>query len=187
MAKPWNQPLAVARGHSQTAERASDGQTLAAFGSARIDHGATTTGFHANQKAVGTGATCLGGLVGAFHNYSFVPNAENQHWAKPKIIANFRKPGKLTVFSTIRVSTEFNRIDVVYDRPPDPNRHVDKLLINQAVPPFKIPTVHKKSNTCPRELPQNFKWMQANRCGKPASTSSLANCPNSSSTPGSNR
>jgi hypothetical protein len=110
MAKPWNQPPEVASGHSQTVEKALDS----------IDHGAATTGLHANQKAVGTGATCLGGLVGAFHNCSFVPNAMNQRWAKPKIIANFREPGKLTVFSTIRVSPEFNRIDVVYDRPPDP-------------------------------------------------------------------
>jgi hypothetical protein len=43
---------------------------------------------------VGTGATCLGWLVGAFHNSSFVPNAMNQLWAKPKIIANFRALGK---------------------------------------------------------------------------------------------
>ena len=33
-----------------------DRQTLAAFGAACIDHSAPTTGFHANQKAVGTGA-----------------------------------------------------------------------------------------------------------------------------------
>jgi hypothetical protein len=71
-----------------------DSQTLATLGAACIDHGATATGLHANQKAVGTGATCLGWLVGAFHNSSFVPRAMNQLWAKPKIIANFRKPGK---------------------------------------------------------------------------------------------
>ena len=94
MAKPWNQPPAVASGHSQTVEKALDSQTLAAFGAACIDHSATATGFHANQKAVGTGATCLGWLVGAFHNSSFVPNAMNQRWAKPKIIANFHKLGK---------------------------------------------------------------------------------------------
>ncbi len=80
MAKPWNQPPEVASGHSQTVEKALDSQTLAAFGAACIDHGAATTGLHANQKTVGTGATCLGGLVGAFHNCSFVPNAMNQHW-----------------------------------------------------------------------------------------------------------
>jgi hypothetical protein len=71
-----------------------DSQTLATLGAARIDHSATTAGLHANQKTVGTGATCLGWLVGAFHNSSFVPRAMNQLWAKPKIIANFRKPGK---------------------------------------------------------------------------------------------
>ena len=156
MAKPWNQPPAVASGHSQTVEKALDSQTLAAFGAACIDHGAATTGLHANQKAVGTGATCLGGLVGAFHNCSFVPNAMNQRWAKPKIIANFRKPGKLTVFSTIRVSPEFNRIDVVYDRPPDPNRHVDKLLIKLSTLPFQIPTVHNKKYYMPEGITPEF-------------------------------
>jgi hypothetical protein len=44
-----------------------DSQTLAALGAARIDHGTTATGFHAHQKAMGTGATNLGGLVSAFH------------------------------------------------------------------------------------------------------------------------
>jgi hypothetical protein len=34
-----------------------DSQALAAFGAACIDHGAATTGFHANQKPMGTGAT----------------------------------------------------------------------------------------------------------------------------------
>ena len=117
MAMPRLQPPEVAMGHEQTAEQSLDSQALAALGATRIDHSATTAGFHANQKAVGTGATCLGWLVGAFHNSSFVPNAMNQRWAKPKIIANFRKPGKSTVFSTIRVSPGFNRIDVVYDQP----------------------------------------------------------------------
>jgi hypothetical protein len=42
-------------------------QALAAFGAARVDHGAATTGFHANQKTVGTGATDFGRLVSAFH------------------------------------------------------------------------------------------------------------------------
>jgi hypothetical protein len=115
MAKPWNQPPAVASGHSQTVEKALDSQTLAAFGATCIDHGAATTGLHANQKAVGTGATCLGWLVGAFHNSSFVPNAMNQLWAKPKIIANFQARGKQTVFLSIRVCPECSGLDVVYD------------------------------------------------------------------------
>jgi hypothetical protein len=84
----------VATGDSHTVEKALDSQTLAAFGATRIDHSATATGLHANQKAVGTGATCLGWLVGAFHNSSFVPNAMNQRWTKPKIIANFRALSK---------------------------------------------------------------------------------------------
>jgi hypothetical protein len=44
-----------------------DSQALATFGAARIDHGTATTGFHANQKTVGTGAADFGGLVSAFH------------------------------------------------------------------------------------------------------------------------
>jgi hypothetical protein len=44
-----------------------DGQTLAAFGTARIDHSAATAGFHANQKAMGTRAADFGGLICAFH------------------------------------------------------------------------------------------------------------------------
>ena len=46
----------------------SDSQTLAALGAAGIDDGAAPAGLHANQKAVGAGATRLGGLVGAFHD-----------------------------------------------------------------------------------------------------------------------
>jgi hypothetical protein len=120
-------PQTTTRQSNRHLKPESDSQALAALGAARIDHGTAAAGFHANQKTVGTGATCLGGLVGAFHNCSFVPNAMNQRWAKPKIIANFRKPGKFTVINTIRVSPECASINVVYDRPPDPNRHVDKL------------------------------------------------------------
>jgi hypothetical protein len=45
-------------------------QTLATLGTARIDHSAATTGFHANQKAMGAGASGLGGLIGALHGGS---------------------------------------------------------------------------------------------------------------------
>ena len=44
-----------------------DSQALAAFGAACVDHSAATAGFHANQEAVGAGATNFGGLVSAFH------------------------------------------------------------------------------------------------------------------------
>jgi hypothetical protein len=94
MTKPWLQPPAVATGHKQTAEHSLDSQALAALGAASIDHSATTACFHANQKTVGTGAACFGWLVGAFHNSSFVPNAMDRLWAKPKIIANFPTGGK---------------------------------------------------------------------------------------------
>jgi hypothetical protein len=105
----------VASDHSQTVEKALDSQTLAALGAACIDHSAAATGFHANQKAVGTGATCLGWLVGAFHNSSFVPNAMNQLWAKPKIIANFRAAGKSTFFQNTERFCVPITSDVVYD------------------------------------------------------------------------
>lgn len=67
MAKPWNQPPAVASGHSQTVEKALDSQTLAAFGAACIDHSAAAASLHADQEAVGTCATDFGRLVCAFH------------------------------------------------------------------------------------------------------------------------
>jgi hypothetical protein len=45
-------------------------QTLAAFGAACINYSATTTGFHAYQKAMGTGAAGFRRLVSAFHGLS---------------------------------------------------------------------------------------------------------------------
>ena len=47
-----------------------DRQTLAALGAACVDHSAAATGLHANQKAMGTGAAGLRGLVSAFHRGS---------------------------------------------------------------------------------------------------------------------
>jgi len=47
---------------------ASDSQTLAALGAARIDDGAAAAGLHADQKAVGASAPHFGRLVGAFHD-----------------------------------------------------------------------------------------------------------------------
>jgi hypothetical protein len=44
-----------------------DSQALAAFGTTCVDHRTATTGFHANQKTVGTGTTDFGGLISAFH------------------------------------------------------------------------------------------------------------------------
>jgi hypothetical protein len=93
----------VATDHSHTVEKALDSQTLAALGATCIDHSAAATGFHANQKAVGTGATCLGWLIGAFHNSSFMSNAMNQLWAKPKIIANFQPFGKYSAIWVLGV------------------------------------------------------------------------------------
>ena len=46
---------------------ASDCQALATLGATGVDHGAAATRFHADQKAMGTGAADFGGLVSAFH------------------------------------------------------------------------------------------------------------------------
>jgi len=50
-----------------TTQTELDSQAFAAFGTARVDDGTAATGFHANQKAVGTGAANFRGLVRAFH------------------------------------------------------------------------------------------------------------------------
>ena len=47
--------------------QALDSQALAAFGATGIDYGTPATGFHPDQKPVGTGAANLGRLVGALH------------------------------------------------------------------------------------------------------------------------
>jgi hypothetical protein len=47
-----------------------DGQTLTTFGTTCIDHSAATACFHADQKAMGTGATSFRRLVSAFHDFS---------------------------------------------------------------------------------------------------------------------
>jgi hypothetical protein len=44
-----------------------DSQALTALGAACIDDGSAAAGLHANQEAVGTGATDFGRLVSAFH------------------------------------------------------------------------------------------------------------------------
>jgi len=88
----------VTQGHGRTAGWTLDSQTFTALGAACVDHSTAATGFHANQETVGTGATCFGWLVGAFHNSSFVPNAMKLRWTKPKIIANFLACGKSSLF-----------------------------------------------------------------------------------------
>ena len=47
-----------------------DSQALTTFGAACIDHSAATASFHANHKAMGTGATGFRRLVSAFHDLS---------------------------------------------------------------------------------------------------------------------
>jgi len=46
---------------------ASDRQPLAAFGASGVEHRPPAAALHANKEAMRTGATDLGGLVGAFH------------------------------------------------------------------------------------------------------------------------
>jgi hypothetical protein len=47
-----------------------DSEAFAALSAACVDHGTATTGFHANQEAVGTGAAGFCRLVSAFHGKS---------------------------------------------------------------------------------------------------------------------
>jgi hypothetical protein len=62
----WNSPC---RRCQQKAAPAIglDSQTLATLGPTGVDHSTTTTGFHANEKTVGTGTASFGRLVCAFH------------------------------------------------------------------------------------------------------------------------
>jgi hypothetical protein len=64
-----------------------DGQALATLGATCVDHSATATCFHANQKAMGTGATGFRRLVSAFHDFSKKLSPERS--GKPMIISNF--------------------------------------------------------------------------------------------------
>jgi hypothetical protein len=57
-------------GRAVVCAQASDGQTLAALGAARVDHGTPAARLHANQEPVRAGAANFGGLVGAFHDLS---------------------------------------------------------------------------------------------------------------------
>jgi hypothetical protein len=47
--------------------KALNSQAFAAFGTTRVDHGASSAGFHAHQKTMGASAACFRGLVCAFH------------------------------------------------------------------------------------------------------------------------
>ena len=49
-----------------------DGDACAAFGAARVNHAATTNGFHANSESVRFFAACNGRLISTFHNYSLL-------------------------------------------------------------------------------------------------------------------
>jgi hypothetical protein len=94
-----------------------DSQTLAALGTAGIDHGAATAGLHANQKAVGTGAADFGRLVCAFHlNLCSGPRQQS---GKPSIIANF-----LILSNTVAIFWFSSRNKRCAPQ------HVDKALIN---------------------------------------------------------
>ncbi len=57
------------RGWREVAPRGGylDSQTLAAFGTARVEYGATGAGLHAHTKTMSALAAGDGGLIGAFH------------------------------------------------------------------------------------------------------------------------
>jgi len=62
----------------------SDGQALAALGAASVDHGATTTGFHAHTETMGTFAASNGRLVGTFHDGLARSKSDRQSIKKKK-------------------------------------------------------------------------------------------------------
>ena len=74
-------------------------QAFTAFGAAGIDHSTTTTGFHANQKAMCSRAACFRGLVGAFH-------LSQLFLGKPAIIANFTGAGKPLVRRSLKKTAQ---------------------------------------------------------------------------------
>jgi hypothetical protein len=62
--------------------RLSGSQTLAAFGAAGINHSATTSGLHANEKTMRACAANLGGLVSALHFEIILNREKTQHYRK---------------------------------------------------------------------------------------------------------
>ena len=96
--------------------RGSNGQTFAAFGAACIDHSTAAAGFHADQKPMGAGAACFGGLVSAFH---VIPIRYPDPSGKPMIIP--KKPAACEPFAEISTSSLIRSF--CFYRP------VDKFLI----------------------------------------------------------
>jgi hypothetical protein len=81
-------PLKVCRAkHSADPARALQTDALAAFGTACTDDGSAAAALHANQKAMGAGATGFRRLVRAFHDVSKKLSPERS--GKPMIISNF--------------------------------------------------------------------------------------------------
>jgi hypothetical protein len=58
----------------------SDSQAFTAFGATRIDDRATTTCFHADQKAMGARTARFRGLVSAFHVKSLMCSGKTQDY-----------------------------------------------------------------------------------------------------------
>jgi hypothetical protein len=73
---------------------ASDSQTLAALGATCVDHSTATAGLHANQEAVGTGATCFGRLVGTFHDFSLKPKHAQDNLSEARDYRKLLCPGQ---------------------------------------------------------------------------------------------
>ena len=72
-------------------------ELLAALGAAGVDHGTAPAGFHADEEAVGAGATGLGRLVSTFHieslGVTIGVKLPRRRSGKPKIIANLSNAG----------------------------------------------------------------------------------------------
>jgi hypothetical protein len=111
-----------------------DSQTLAALGATSIDDGAATTGLHADQKAMGAGATGFGGLISAFHDSSslalrFSGRATRPTtWRNRRLSQTFRAAAN-QLFEKIGISLTPSHENWFMIRLQLPKTPVDKFLI----------------------------------------------------------
>ena len=93
-----------------------DSQALAALGAACVDHGTATTGFHADQKTVGTGTADFGRLVSTFH-LEFLTGSILIHLAQQ---ARTREDLGLIAPNTIRGTADYRKFS-------EPGQHLTSV------------------------------------------------------------
>jgi hypothetical protein len=71
-------PLAASKANIEKQPApASDRQAFAPFGTARVDHGAATAGFHPHEKAVGALPAGFGRLISPLHDIDLNKTAKS--------------------------------------------------------------------------------------------------------------